>query len=167
MFDLNFTFLGISSIMFGIFLISIIIWIYALINCITSKKETDEKIIWVLIIIFLNIIGAIIYLIFNANDTKIISKTKDGEVKRLYRSRKDSIIGGVCGGLANYFKIDPVIVRLIFVILFFIKGSGLLFYIIAWIIIPLEPKNVENKKIKTKKIEEKNKTKLKTKKTKN
>jgi phage shock protein PspC (stress-responsive transcriptional regulator) len=47
------------------------------------------------------------------------------------------MLGGVCSGLANYFDIDPVIVRLIMVVLFLGAGIGLLAYIIAWIVIPL------------------------------
>ena len=63
-------------------------------------------------------------------------------MKRLYRSRTDKIIAGVCGGLGKYFDIDPVIIRLLFVLLSFAgMGSGILVYIVAWITIPLEPKN--------------------------
>lgn len=62
------------------------------------------------------------------------------ETKRLYRSRKERIIGGVCGGLGNYFNVDPVFTRLIWAVLFFFGGIGLLAYIIAWIIVPEEPK---------------------------
>lgn len=58
--------------------------------------------------------------------------------KRLYRSTKDKIIAGLCGGIANYFNIDPVIIRLIMVVLFFISGWGILAYIIGWIIVPKE-----------------------------
>lgn len=56
--------------------------------------------------------------------------------KRLYRSRKDSVIGGVCGGLGEYFEIDPVFIRIIAVLLIFADGVGLLAYLIAWIAIP-------------------------------
>jgi len=62
------------------------------------------------------------------------------EPKRLYRSRKERIIGGVCGGLGYYFDIDPVFIRLIWAVLFFVGGIGLLAYIIAWIIVPEETK---------------------------
>ena len=58
--------------------------------------------------------------------------------KKLYRSTTDSMIGGVCGGLAEYFDVDPVIVRL-GAVLFAIWGAGLIAYIVAWIIIPEEP----------------------------
>lgn len=61
------------------------------------------------------------------------------ETKRLYRSRSSRILGGVCGGLGDYLNIDPVIVRVIWAILFFAAGAGLLAYLIAWIIIPEEP----------------------------
>jgi phage shock protein C len=57
---------------------------------------------------------------------------------RLYRSRKDRLIGGVCGGLGVYFGIDPVIVRLVFVVLTIWGGLGFLGYLILWIIIPPE-----------------------------
>jgi phage shock protein PspC (stress-responsive transcriptional regulator) len=59
--------------------------------------------------------------------------------KKLYRSRENRVIGGVAGGIGEYFEIDPVIVRLIFLILFFVFGVGLITYIIAWIIIPERP----------------------------
>ncbi len=60
--------------------------------------------------------------------------------KKLYRSIDERILGGVCGGIAEYFKVDPVLVRIIFIVLFFGAGSGLLAYIIAWIIVPEEPR---------------------------
>lgn len=56
--------------------------------------------------------------------------------RRLYRNPHDKIIGGVCSGVANYFDIDPVIVRLVMVVLFLTAGIGLVAYILAWIIIP-------------------------------
>ncbi|NOY88792.1 MAG: PspC domain-containing protein [FCB group bacterium] len=58
--------------------------------------------------------------------------------KRLYRSSTNKIIGGVCGGLGEYFEIDPVLIRILTVLLFLASGFGLLAYIIAWIIIPKE-----------------------------
>ncbi len=61
------------------------------------------------------------------------------QVKRLYRSKKDRILGGVCGGFAEYFAIDPVLVRVLWVIFSLAGGSGLLAYIICWIIIPEKP----------------------------
>jgi len=57
---------------------------------------------------------------------------------RLYRSRRDRIIGGVCGGLGAYFAIDPVIVRLVFVILAIWGGIGVLLYLVLWILMPPE-----------------------------
>lgn len=60
-------------------------------------------------------------------------------VKRLYRSRQDRIIAGVCGGLAEYFAIDPIWTRLAFILLFFIGGSALIIYLIMWLIVPVAP----------------------------
>jgi phage shock protein PspC (stress-responsive transcriptional regulator) len=59
--------------------------------------------------------------------------------KKLYRSRTDSTIGGVCGGLGDYFNVDPTFIRIVAVLLVFADGIGILAYILAWIIIPQEP----------------------------
>ena len=58
--------------------------------------------------------------------------------KRLYRSRTNRIIWGVCGGLAEYFNLDPAIIRVIFVLLVFVGGLGIIAYIVLAIIVPLE-----------------------------
>lgn len=60
--------------------------------------------------------------------------------KRLYRSRKDKIVAGVAGGIAEYFEIDPVIVRVLFVITALFNGIGLIAYIVLWIVAPDEYK---------------------------
>lgn len=59
--------------------------------------------------------------------------------KRLYRSRYDSVIAGVSGGLGSYFNMDPLIIRILFVILTLFGFGGLIVYIILWIAIPLDP----------------------------
>lgn len=59
--------------------------------------------------------------------------------KRLYKSRNDKMLGGVCGGIAEYFDIDPTLVRLGWVLFCALGGSGILAYIIAAIIIPSRP----------------------------
>lgn len=56
--------------------------------------------------------------------------------KRLYRSRKDRMIAGVCAGIAEYFDIDPTIVRLFWIFTVLLGGSGILAYIICAIVIP-------------------------------
>lgn len=62
--------------------------------------------------------------------------------KSLYRSKKNRYIGGVCGGIAEYFGIDPVIVRLIAIILLLPGGlPGFLPYVVLWIVVPEEGAN--------------------------
>lgn len=58
---------------------------------------------------------------------------------RLYRSKTDRVIAGVCGGIAQHLDIDPIIIRILFLIAFLTEGFGLLLYIILWIAIPEEP----------------------------
>lgn len=59
-------------------------------------------------------------------------------MKKLYRSRTDNIVAGVAGGVAEYFNIDPVFVRLVFLALLF-SGAFFVAYIAAWIFVPLAP----------------------------
>lgn len=59
--------------------------------------------------------------------------------KRLYRSREHRMIAGICGGLADYWNMDPTIMRLIFILISLLPGPSIIFYLIAWVVIPLEP----------------------------
>jgi phage shock protein C len=58
--------------------------------------------------------------------------------RKLKRSNKDKMLGGVCGGLGEHLNIDPTIVRLVFIILALAGGPGILIYIILWLIMPLD-----------------------------
>jgi|UniRef100_A0A7V3E711 phage shock protein PspC (stress-responsive transcriptional regulator) len=71
--------------------------------------------------------------------SEIFSERRLKMEKRLYRSYTDKMLGGVCGGLGEYFDIDPVIIRVLFVIAVLFGGGGILAYIILWIVIPQRP----------------------------
>ncbi|MBZ0264255.1 PspC domain-containing protein [bacterium] len=58
---------------------------------------------------------------------------------RLYRSRTEKVLGGICGGLGEYLKMDPVVLRIIWIATILLGGTGILAYLIAWILIPEEP----------------------------
>jgi phage shock protein C len=60
-------------------------------------------------------------------------------MKRLYRSSKNKILCGVCGGIGEYFNVDPTLIRLLWILFCFAGGAGILFYLIAWIIVPKNP----------------------------
>lgn len=60
-------------------------------------------------------------------------------MKKLYRSTKDKMLGGICGGISEYFDVDPSLIRLISVLLLLLNGAAFIVYILAWIIIPKEP----------------------------
>jgi phage shock protein C len=61
-------------------------------------------------------------------------------MNKLYRSKSNKMIAGVCGGIGEYFKIDPTLVRLLWLLISLMSaGGGVVAYIIAWIIVPQEP----------------------------
>lgn len=61
------------------------------------------------------------------------------QVKKLYRSRTDRTLGGVCGGLGEYLAIDSTLIRILFIVLAFAGGPGLFAYIIMLFVVPEEP----------------------------
>lgn len=63
---------------------------------------------------------------------------KETKTKQLYRSEKNRIVAGVAGGLGEYFNVDPTLVRLLFILMTVSGGSGVLLYLILWIIVPSE-----------------------------
>ena len=69
-------------------------------------------------------------------------RTSVPKVKRLYRSGRNKVIAGVCGGVGKYLDVDPTIIRLIWILSFFVWGSGLLAYILAWLVMPKNPRHI-------------------------
>jgi phage shock protein PspC (stress-responsive transcriptional regulator) len=61
------------------------------------------------------------------------------QTSRLYRSRTDRKLAGVCGGLAQYSNLDPTLLRVLFVVLALLGGPGLVIYLLMWILVPEEP----------------------------
>jgi phage shock protein C len=68
-----------------------------------------------------------------------MAESNQDQPKRLYRSRSNRRLFGVCGGVGEYFNIDPVIVRILWILFTLAGGSGLIGYIIACLIVPEEP----------------------------
>jgi phage shock protein C len=61
------------------------------------------------------------------------------ESRKLYRSKTKRQLAGVCGGLAEYFNLDVTLIRVLFVLLAVLGGSGLVIYVAMWIIVPKQP----------------------------
>ncbi|HPE68704.1 MAG TPA: PspC domain-containing protein [Thermotogota bacterium] len=61
------------------------------------------------------------------------------QAKRLYRSRKNKMLAGVCGGIADYFDVDPTLIRLLWVLLILAGGAGIVLYLLALVIVPEQP----------------------------
>jgi phage shock protein C len=61
------------------------------------------------------------------------------QTRKLYRSKTNRKLAGVCGGLAQYFNLDATLMRVLFVVLAVLGGSGLVIYVAMWIIVPNEP----------------------------
>jgi len=70
-------------------------------------------------------------------------KNMKNSTKKVYRSQKNRIIFGVCGGLAEYFEIDPLLVRIFFILLVMAGGSGVFLYIILAVLMPKEENKVD------------------------
>ncbi len=108
---------------------------------------TLEKILW--FFIFFALVGYLVFLLSRGSEEatvrevsqmkKAFAKKETEGVKHLYRSGKEKILGGVCGGVAEYLKVDPVIIRLLWVAGVLAWGFGVLLYIIMWIIVPRNP----------------------------
>jgi phage shock protein C len=62
--------------------------------------------------------------------------TPERPYRRLTLSEKDKMIGGVCGGIAAYFNVDPTLIRVIAVVLALVGGGGIIAYLLAWLIMP-------------------------------
>ena len=98
---------------------------------------------------FFTVLDYLVLLIFKKpemrkREASFMERTKqsrgNAKIKRLYRSGKDKILGGVCGGIAEYLGVDPVLIRLLWVFGTLVSiGTGIVVYIIAWIIIPRNP----------------------------
>lgn len=82
-----------------------------------------------------------IYITIIVSTTCPIKADYGDYMKRLYRSRTDSVLGGVAGGIAQYLEVDPTLIRLLWILFIFAGGSGVLAYIVCWIIIPEEPRS--------------------------
>ena len=92
------------------------------------------------VVTYPDVVDALYHLGFSAADCPS-GTTSTLREKRLYRQMKNKMIGGVCMGLSEYFEIDPVIIRVLFVFALFL-GMGFLLYIILWIIVPKNPQSL-------------------------
>ena len=97
-----------------------------------EKKLTGSK----TVIIYPDVVDALYQLGFSASEYKEATSTTE---KKLYRQSTGKMIAGVCGGLAEFFEIDPVIMRVLFVIALFFGTMGFWLYILLWIIMPKKP----------------------------
>ncbi len=71
----------------------------------------------------------------------MVEHLEKSTMKKLYLSNKNRKIAGFCGGLAEYLDVDPTVVRLVYLFLTLLSmGAGILVYIVAWIIVPKNPK---------------------------
>lgn len=68
------------------------------------------------------------------------------EYKKLYRSRKNQWLGGVCAGISEYLEIDPLVIRILWIIFTLVYGAGILAYLILWFLVPLKPRAKKSKK---------------------
>ena len=92
------------------------------------------------VITFPDVVDVLYQLGFSASEYQTATETIQS--KRLYRQLKDKVLGGVCSGLAEYFEIDPVLFRVLFIIALFLGSMGFWLYIILWIVVPKAPTKI-------------------------
>jgi phage shock protein PspC (stress-responsive transcriptional regulator) len=92
----------------------------------SNRMELGEKVITF----------QMVYEVLRDKGLNNIQRERDEAYDRLYRCYDDKVLGGVCSGLGRYWHTDPILIRLLFVVLFFGFGTGFLLYIIMWIVIP-------------------------------
>jgi len=81
---------------------------------------------------------SMIYNFMSFGDRRNRMKQQKTSYKKLYRSSKNSMIAGVCGGIAEYLDCDPTWIRLVFVLFLLFGGSAVLVYVLLWLIVPLD-----------------------------
>ena len=137
MFELMF-FSGMLIFFIVLVLALTIFWIWAIIDCIKSNLSTEEKLLWIVILLFFSVFGAIIYVVVAKSMKKRVTKGTGFKGRKLVRPRNGRILAGVCLGLGTYWNMDPTIVRLLWILITLFGGffPGIFSYIIAAIIIP-------------------------------
>ena len=88
----------------------------------------------------------------NYKETSSTNSTEPNTRKRIFRDGDDKVLGGVCSGIGSYFNFDPIWIRLAFAVSFFFFGSGLLFYIILWLVIPKARTTAEKLEMRGEKV---------------
>lgn len=78
-----------------------------------------------------------------ASETQKVEPGESTEPRRLYRSNTDSVVAGVAGGLGEYFAIDPIWIRIGFVLLTIGGGAGVLIYLVMWLLVPKAPEGYQ------------------------
>ncbi len=76
----------------------------------------------------------------------------NNERRKIYRDPDDKVLGGVCSGFGHYLGIDPIILRIVLILLFFFAGTGFLLYLILWIVIPKAETTAEKLRMHGEKI---------------
>ena len=89
------------------------------------------------VITYPDVVDALYQLGFTPSESRSVTDTLRN--KRLYRQPNGKMLGGVCTGVAEYLEIDPVIIRVLFVIAFFLGSMGFWLYIVLWIVVPKAP----------------------------
>ena len=96
-----------------------------------------------IVLVFVGGIGLIAYIAM-AVMVPMKGKSTRGSRARLHLSKSDRKMAGVCGGLGEYLDIDPVFLRVVFIVLAFIGGLGIILYLVLWLVLPEEPAELQH-----------------------
>lgn len=131
--------LWLLAFVFLLVVMLIAVWVWAIVDCLASRLSIGQKSFWLIVILLLSVIGALVYILFAKPGGAKVAKSSSFRGRRLFRSRKNRMIAGICGGLGDYLGIDPTVVRLVCILLIvFSFGAAIIAYLLAWILIPEE-----------------------------
>ncbi|PIO00386.1 hypothetical protein COT72_01625 [archaeon CG10_big_fil_rev_8_21_14_0_10_43_11] len=117
-------------------LLAFLIWAWALADVLRSHLRAEEKMLWFAIIIILSVLGVLAYVLL-ADRKKKRKRLFFWKNKPLYRSKKDRYLAGIAGGMAKRFKLDPLLVRILWLALTLVNPpAGIMGYVIAWAVLP-------------------------------
>lgn len=129
--------IGIGLFVVMIILGLIIFWIAGIVSCVQSRMSSNDKLLWLLIILFLNALGSLVYFVVRPDKNLSVGKRSKQRDEKLTRNTENAVFGGVFAGMADYWHVDVLALRILFIVLVFATGLFplVILYLIFWAVL--------------------------------